>query len=62
MLLESGANSPCWDQAMLASCPALSPRCVCARARVCVCVFVFFQVLDYGYIPNAVPEEGGKCS
>ena len=21
-----------------------------------------FQVVDYGYIPNAVPVEGGVCS
>ena len=21
-----------------------------------------FQIVDYGYIPNAVPMEGGMCS
>mmetsp|Transcript_37504 Transcript_37504/g.58583 ORF Transcript_37504/g.58583 Transcript_37504/m.58583 type:complete len:183 (-) Transcript_37504:630-1178(-) len=25
-------------------------------------VVLGFQVLDYGYVPNAVPTEGGKCS
>jgi len=25
-------------------------------------VVLGFQVSDYGYIPNAVPSEGSKCS
>jgi hypothetical protein len=25
-------------------------------------VVLVFQVVDYGYIPNAVPMDGGMCS
>jgi hypothetical protein len=25
-------------------------------------VVLGFQIADYGYIPNAVPMEGGMCS
>ena len=31
-------------------------------AIVVGCVVLAFQIVDYGYIPNAVPVEGGLCS
>jgi hypothetical protein len=35
---------------------------LCFTAIVTGLVVLGFQVVDYGYIPNAVPMEGGMCS
>ena len=35
---------------------------VCYLAILAGLVVLGFQITDYGYIPNAIPVEGGKCA
>ena len=44
------------------STPAASPRPAFASTQVSGFAVLGFQLADYGYIPNAVPIEGGVCS
>ena len=40
----------------------ITPATVLSVLSIAVgCVVLGFQIVDYGYIPNAVPMEGGMC-
>lgn len=53
----TGSGLPAGPFALLGAAEGVAFLLVLAGVYVGVC-----QVLDYGYIPNAVPVEGGKCA
>ena len=55
--VKTGSGLPAGPGGILGAAEGLGFLAVLAGV-----VVLGFQVLDYGYIPNAVPEEGGKCS
>ena len=53
----TGSGLPAGPFALLGAAEGVAFLLLLAGVYVGVC-----QVLDYGYIPNAVPVEGGKCA
>jgi hypothetical protein len=54
---RSGSGLPAGPGGILGAAEGLSFAAVAAGL-----VVLGFQIADYGYIPNAVPMEGGMCS
>lgn len=55
--LKTGSGLPAGPYALLGAAEGLSFLAIVAGL-----VVFGFQIMDYGYIPNAVPMEGGMCS
>jgi len=55
--LKTGKGLPAGPAGVLGAAEGLSFLAVAAGL-----VVLGFQIVDYGYIPNAVPMEGGMCS
>jgi len=55
--IKTGSGLPVGPAGMLGVAEGLSFLAIIAGL-----VVFGFQILDYGYIPNAVPMEGGMCS
>jgi hypothetical protein len=55
--VKTGSGLPAGPGGILGAAEGLSFLAIAAGL-----VVLGFQVLDYGYIPNAVPMEGGMCS
>ena len=53
----TGSGLPAGENGLLGAAEGLSFLTAAAGLAV-----LGFQVVDYGYIPNAVPVEGGVCS
>jgi hypothetical protein len=54
---RTGSGLPAGPGGLLGAAEGLSFLAIAAGL-----VVLAFQILDYGYIPNAVPMEGGMCS
>ena len=54
---KTGTGLPAGPAGVLGAAEGLSFLAVAAGL-----VVLGFQIVDYGYIPNAVPMEGGMCS
>ena len=55
--VKTGSGLPAGPGGILGAAEGLGFLAVLAGV-----VVLGFQIADYGYIPNAVPEEGAKCS
>jgi len=54
--IKTGSGLPAGPFGVLGAAEGLSFLAIVAGL-----VVLGFQILDYGYIPNAVPMEGGMC-
>jgi hypothetical protein len=55
--IRTGSGLPAGPGGVLGAAEGLSYLSIVAGL-----VVLGFQILDYGYVPNAVPMEGGMCS
>ena len=58
---ENSSSSSARTSSTIASTTKLIAIALSSTAILVGLVVVVFQVLDYGYIPNAVPMKGGMC-
>ena len=58
---ENSSSSSARTSSTIASTTKLIAIALSSTAILLGIIVVIFQVLDYGYIPNAVPMKGGMC-